>query len=102
MIDEEPTQEDLAFGERVSNQVSLSLIATAKAVVMGNEENWIMPMKHYINMGFIEAEQELEIYLDPERRKRVFNLVVDTLEKHRKSLHDSLPSTQHSSSGLKK
>lgn len=83
MTEEEYTKEDLEFGERVANQVSLALIAVAKAVVLGNEENWVMPMKHYINMGFTVAETELQIFLDPERRRAVFNLVVDTLEKHR-------------------
>ncbi len=85
-ITEEYTKEDLEFGERVANQVSLALIATAKAVVLGNEENWTMPMKHYINIGFIEAETELQIFLDPSRRTAIFNLVIQTLEKHRRSL----------------
>jgi len=92
MNEEKYTKEDLEFGERVANQVSLALIATAKAVILGNEENWRMPIKHYVNMGFIEAETELQIFLeDPERRKRVWELVVDALTKHHSSVTSQTP-----------
>jgi len=86
MIEEEYTEEDIAFGKRVADKFNLSLIATVKAIMLGNDENWEMPMKHYINMGFIEAETELKIFLEPEDRKMVFDLVVGFLEKHRSSL----------------
>jgi len=86
MTEEEYTKEDIEFRKRVADKFNLSLIATVKAVNLGNNENWVMPMKHYINMGFIDAETELKIFLEPEDRKMVFGLVVNFLEKHRSSL----------------
>jgi len=86
MTEEEYTEEDIEFGKRTADKFNLSLITVVKAVNLGNNEDWIMPMKHYINMGFINAETELKIFLEPEDRKMVFDLVVNFLEKHRSSL----------------
>jgi len=78
----ELTKEDIEFGERVGNQFTISLLAVAKAVMLGREESWRMPIKHYANMGFIDAEEKTGIYLPADRRPFVFNLVVSTLKKH--------------------
>lgn len=82
---EEPTEEDLAFGERVANNVSISLVAVAKTVMLGNEDSWKMPLKHYVSLGFIDAEDRTKIYLEPEDRRFVFDLVVESLEKYHTS-----------------
>ena len=78
----ELTKEDIEFGERVGNQFTMFLLAIAKAAMLGNEEGWKMPMKHYANMGFIDAEEKTGIHLPADRRSFVFNLVVSSLEKH--------------------
>jgi hypothetical protein len=64
-----------------SDAFAISLLATAEAIVLAKENNWIRPIEEYVLNGIKNAEIKIDTKLNRFRREIIFELVTNSLRK---------------------
>lgn len=68
-------------GKRVSDAFAISILATAEAMIVAKENNWIRSIEEYALNGIKNAENKINVKLRPFRKQVVFELVTNSLRK---------------------